>query len=382
MADRLSLAARHLLLALVVLLPAPAAISAASTRASPGSGTDIEVFVRDGCPHCSDAKEFLDGLQQDRPGLRIQYQRVDRDPAARARLEQIARETGSWPPGVPTFVIGETVLVGFDESGRIGQALVERLDAGAPAQPTDMTGAAGPGWLSVGKLGLPLFTVAIGLLDGFNPCAMWILLFLLALLVRLRDRWRMGLIAGTFVLVSGLMYYAFLAAWLNVFLVIGLSTPVRWALGLLALSIGAINIKDFLAWGRGPSLSIPDSAKPGLYARVRRILQAQSLPAALAAVSVLAVLVNFVELLCTAGLPAMYTAVLAQQDLSTTAYYGYLGLYILGYMTDDALMVGLAVAALASDRLSERVGRWLKLVSGMVMLGLALVLLLRPGWIL
>ena len=234
------------------------------------------------------------------------------------------------------------------------------------------------GTLDVDHLGLPLFTLAIGLLDGFNPCATWVLLFLLSLLVRLRDRRRMALIAGTFVLVSGAVYYAFMAAWLNLFLAVGLSAPLRVALALLAIAIGAINAKDFFAWGRGVSLSIPESAKPTLFARMRSVMNAESLPAAMTAVAVLALAVNFVELLCTAGLPAIYTAILTQQNLSGLAYHAYLGLYIAGYIADDALMVVLAVAALSSAKLTERSGRWLKLLSGLVMLGLGIVMLTRP----
>ena len=107
----------------------------------------------------------------------------------------------------------------------------------------------------------------------------------------------------------------------------------------------------------------------------------RALAASLLAVAALAVVVNFVELLCTAGLPALYTAVLAQQSLGTAAHHAYLGLYIVGYVADDTLMVGVAVAGLSSGRLSERAGRWLKLVSGLVMLALGLVLLLRPQWL-
>jgi len=110
-------------------------------------------------------------------------------------------------------------------------------------------------------------------------------------------------------------------------------------------------------------------------------MQAPALPASLLAVAALAVVVNFVELLCTAGLPAIFTAVLAQQALSPWAHHAYLGLYILGYIADDSLMVGLAVAALSSDKLGERGGRWLKFVSGLVMLGLGGLLLLRPQWL-
>jgi hypothetical protein len=115
------------------------------------------------------------------------------------------------------------------------------------------------------------------------------------------------------------VYYAFMAAWLNVFLLVGMTAALRVGLAVLAMLIGLINVKDFFAFRRGVSLSIPESAKPGIYARARAILKAESLPASLAAVAVLAVVVNFVELLCTAGLPAIYTAVLTSQDLSPLA---------------------------------------------------------------
>jgi hypothetical protein len=221
----------------------------------------------------------------------------------------------------------------------------------------------------------------VGLLDGFNPCAMWVLLFLLSLLVHLRDRRRMAWIAGTFVLVSGAVYYAFMAAWLNVFLVVGLTGAVRSGLAALALVVALVHLKDFF-WGlRGPSLSIPASAKPGLYARMRQVMQTPTLPLALLAVSALALVVNVFELLCTAGLPAMYTAILTQQALAPAAHYANLGLYILGYVADDTLMVASAVWALSSQKLTETHGRWLKLVSGLVMLALGLVIALRPQWL-
>jgi hypothetical protein len=142
-----------------------------------------------------------------------------------------------------------------------------------------------------------------------------------------------------------------------------------------------VNLSEF--WRKGPdfTLSIPASAKPGLYARMRGVMQSRSLPAALAAVAALAVVVNSVELLCTAGLPAVYTAVLSQQNLGLASHYGYLGFYIVGYIADDALMVAIAVLVLSSNRLTEGTGRWLKLISGVVMAALGLLLLLRPGWL-
>ena len=108
---------------------------------------------------------------------------------------------------------------------------------------------------------------------------------------------------------------------------------------------------------------------------------ARSIGASLVAVAALAVVVNFVEILCTAGLPAVFTAVLAQHDLTPAARYGYLALYIAGYIADDALMVTVAVAALGSGKLTERGGRWLKLASGAVMIALGAAMLLEPAWL-
>jgi glutaredoxin len=349
---------------------------AAPTQVEPGV---LVVYVRDGCPHCADAKAFLAQLATQRPQLRVVFRAVDQDTSARDELMDLSEKAGVWPPGVPMFVMDGRILMGFGDPSESGPAVLAWIDQGTVAPQTVQTRLFGA--LDVSQIGLPLFTLALGLLDGFNPCAMWVLLFLLSLLVRLQDRRRMALVAGTFVLVSGAVYYAFMAAWLNVFLAVGLSNQVRWALAGTALLVGAVNVKDFLAWGKGFSFSIPEKAKPGLYARARKVLAAGSLTASLMAVATLAVVVNFVELLCTAGLPAIYTAVLTQQGVSVAAHYAYLGLYILGYMADDTLMVTVAVVALGNHKLTERTGRWLKLLSGVVMLALGAVLLLRPDWL-
>ncbi|WP_226661538.1 glutaredoxin domain-containing protein [Microbulbifer aggregans] len=350
---------------------------AAAERPQTSSPQVLLVYVRDGCPHCADAKKYLRKLARHKPNLRIVYRAVDKDPRAAEELERYSRQAGQSPAGVPTFVVNGQVHVGFISPQVTGPHLERLLDGGTA--PPGKTEEAGFGDLRVDRLGLPLFTIALGLLDGFNPCAMWVLLFLLSLLVRLQDRRRMALIAGTFVLVSGVVYYAFMAAWLNLFLVLGFSNWLRWALAAIAIGIGLVNLRDFFNSRHGYTLAIPESAKPGLYARVRNVLRSNKLLTSLLGVATLAVLVNFIELLCTAGLPAIYTAVLSQQALSAPVYYGYLGLYILAYIADDALMVTIAVMALGSRKLSEGTGRWLKLISGLVMLLLGMVMLLFPG---
>lgn len=237
------------------------------------------------------------------------------------------------------------------------------------------------GRLRASEIGLPAFTIAIGLVDGFNPCAMWVLLFLLSILVNLKDRARIILVAGTFVLISGLAYFAFMAAWLHVFMMVGLVRPIQILLAIVALTVGAIHIKDFFAFKKGVSLSIPESTKPGIYRRVRAIVSAENIWGALIGAVVLAVFVNIIELLCTAGLPALYTQVLALQELSTVMNYAYLSLYIFAYMFDDTLMVVVVTWTLGKRKMQETQGQWLKLISGIVIFVLGTVMLVHPEWL-
>lgn len=372
----LSVGFLHLVLALnfVCIIPGYA------DHQSPPS-VDLEVFTRAGCPRCAAAAPFLEDLQRERPTLHIRVSDVEEDPVALDRLEELAAKHGVQAVGVPAFYLRGKLLIGYRSAETTGLQIKALLDQALAQPEAETIEAPFFGSLSVSKLGLPLFTFMVGLLDGFNPCATWVLLFLLSLLVNLRDRVKMLLIGGVFIVVSGVVYFAFMAAWLNIFLLIGFSRVTQIVLGGVAVLIGAINTKDFFAFGQGASLSIPEAAKPSLYARVRRILQAEHFAGALTNVTVLAVLVNTVELLCTAGLPAVYTQILTLQQLSWWAYYGYLGLYNVAYMLDDSVLLVIAVATLGRHKLQEREGRWLKLLSGLVMLGLGIVLLLKPEWL-
>ncbi len=356
--------------------------------------TTVELFTRGSCPHCADAESFLKALASERLHLVVRVWATDVDPAARARLSSLAHAYEVEVRGLPAIHVRGRLLFGFDQAETTGARILQLIEGDVPPPANDATceveGPCEPdgrldvpllGEVSARRLGLPLFTVVLGLLDGFNPCAMWVLLFLLSLLVNLESRARMALIAGIFVGVSGLTYFAFMAAWLNVFLLIGLSRAVQVGLALVALVVGGLNVKEYFAFGVGLSLSIPAAAKPGIYARTRAILRAENIGGAVGAVVVLALLVNAVELLCTAGLPALYTHVLAGSAVPGLARYAYLLLYNVAYMLDDALMVAVAVVTLSRERLQKRAGRWLKLLSGAIMLLLGLVMLLRPQWL-
>jgi glutaredoxin len=374
----------------------PAAVQDAARQAP----ADIEAFVREGCPHCEKAEEFLKALALEQPWLRIVVRDIQRDPEALERLKQIAEATGA-NVSVPTFYVHGQTIVGYTDPSTTGKLIRNALTQAPPEQkispeaaesceaeaalscgPESVSPPPEPEFTFLGQritlkqLGLPLFTLAMGLMDGFNPCSMWVLILMISLLAPMQDRMRMFAVAGAFIAVEGIAYFVFMAAWLNLFLIIGLSRLSQIIIAGIAILAGAINLKDFWAYGWGVSLSIPESAKPGIYARIRAILQAESLRGAMIGAVVLALLVQIVEFLCTSGFPALYTRILTMQQLDGASYYGYLLLYNLAYMLDDAVVLGIGIITLSQRRLQEKEGRWLKLISGLVMVGLGLYLLI------
>ena len=384
---------------LVAWLALPGPARAERVPEAAAEAVEIEVFVREGCPHCADAKVFLEKLRQEKPGLVVTLRDVMREPDSLRRLEELMSRTAGGAVSVPAFVIRGELLVGFVDEATTGERIRAMVAGPAPAAPGDADGKCPIGeelpcadasktpdagtvtipWIdmriSIDDLGLPLFTIVIGLLDGFNPCSMWVLVLMISMLAAVGDRRRMLAVAGTFVAVQGIAYYAFMAAWLNLFLLIGLSRASEVVLGAIALVAGAINVKDFLAFGRGVTLSIPKSAKPGIYQRMRALMNEKSLAAAIAGTIVLGVLVQLVELVCTSGLPALYTRILTLRQLDPWTYYGYLLLYNVMYMVDDVMILAIGVVTLSQHRLQEKEGRLLKLVSGLVMLGLGIYLI-------
>ena len=342
------------------------------------------------CPHCLEARPFVEAIPSQRPWVKLHALELTRHPENARHYVALAGQLGQPAQYVPALLFCGRMQTGWDDATTSGQALVAELDAcraaARGASPSDIARALPApaftlpvlGEVSLDGTSLPLMTVMIAGLDAFNPCAFFVLLFLLSMLAHQKSRARMLAIGGVFVLVSGVMYFAFMAAWLNLFQLLGNLAWVTLAAGALALVIGLVNVKDFFWFGRGVSLSIPRGRKPAIYQRARAILAAGSVPAMLAATVLLAVAVNFYELLCTAGFPMVYTRLLTLQDVGGVQHYLYLALYNLVYVVPLAVIVGTFAFTLGARKLTEREGRLLKLMSGLMMLQLGALLVLAP----
>lgn len=418
-----------LLALLIAALPAltPVSVSAQEADQLPSSTDGFVWFERgpDGetqvhlyffwsltCPHCQEAYPFIMALPQEYPWLVLHDLELTRSSANAMQYDAMARALGQQAMYVPAFFFCGTMGSGYDSADTTGQALVNALVAcreqadqqlsaeasaqGVPVQEASEVAAASTqggieeaaavgavaipflGTLNVDQLSLPINTLVLAGLDAFNPCAFFVLLFLLSLMVHMQDRRRMLMVGSLFILISGLVYFIFMAAWLNVFLWAGELKAVTLIAGLIAMGIALINIKDFFWFKQGVSLSIPERAKPGLYQRMRNLVRAGSLPAMLASTVLLAVAANTYELLCTSGFPMVYTRMLTLESLSPAAYYGYLAAYNVIYILPLLAIVIVFSVKFGARKLSEDEGRVLKLLSGVMMFALGAVLVFAP----
>ncbi len=381
-----------------------AIVSAQATSAALGDAT---WYQRDGanppviqlyfywsqkCPHCLEALPYVEQLAAQRPDVALHSYQLVGQPENVTRYELMASALGEVAQSVPAFFICNTMLTGYDKDITPQQieALINRCQQHLSANTTldDFTGGESEplllhlpllGNVEAGVSSLPLMTMIIAGVDAFNPCAFFVLMFLLSLLLHTRSRQRMLLVGGVFVFFSGLLYFLFMTAWLNLFRVIGYLDAITIVAALVAITVGVINVKDFFWFKQGVTLTISDNAKPKLFERMRGLLQAQSLSALLAATVGLALFANLYEFLCTAGFPMVYTRILTLSELSTPQYYLYLIFYNLVYIIPLLIIVFLFVLTMGARKLQEREGRGLKLVSGTMMLTLGVILLVAPA---
>ena len=363
-------------------------------------------FFSPTCPHCQAAKPFIAELEARHPWLEVQRFSV-KDHRGNARFYyETAQTLGAEALSVPGLVFCRQIIIGYDSAETTGKELADALQAcrdrraanpGAPdpapnvaraggTQPSAAEAKAGTtiglpfiGSVDAKAFSLPVLTLVLAGMDAFNPCAFFVLLFLLSLLVHARSRTRMAIVGGTFVLFSGLVYFVFMAAWLNVFLIAGELRVITAIAGLVALTVAALNIKDYFWFKAGPSLSIPDSAKPGLFKRMREVVASGSMGPMMVSTVLLAIVANSYELLCTAGFPMVYTRALTLADLESWQYYAWLAAYNVIYVLPLLAIVTVFVKTMGARKLTESEGRLLKLISGFMMLGFGLLLLVAPN---
>ena len=377
----------------------------------------VYFFWGKGCPHCAEEKVFLDEMKKKYPNMQIRDYEVWYNKQDAILLSRMAGAYKIKASGIPVTFIGENAFTGFskkfteeieesirrcsvtkcidpmdktkDVSGTtpadkytdttVYEDKTKEIEGYECRKKTNIVNIPLIGKVDTSEMSLPFITLIIAGLDSFNPCAFFVLFSLLGLLVYAQSRKKMLIIGSVFVFFSGFIYFLFMSAWLNLFLFMGQVSTITKAAGVVSLIIATINIKDFFVFKKGISLTIPDSAKPKLFDRMRKLMKSTSLVSILFGATVLAVAANSYELLCTAGFPMVFARILTLNNLSLSSYYMYLVFYNLIYVIPLFIIVIAFTVTLGRKKLTEWQGKVLKLVSGAMMLGLGLVLLLNPS---
>lgn len=387
------------LVALLAVLAVAVLGQAPAQGEDPAELPDLELFWAEGCPYCERERDWLPTLQDRHPELDVLQYEVSGDDDNRELLQRRAAEHGVEVRGVPMTFFGDHHWVGFDQdqASRI-QAAVDaaamELAADGPSGPSEgppaeVAPSEDPadttvdvpvvGEVDLERSPLVAATLLIGALDGVNPCSLWVLSLLLALVLHTRSRRRVLAVGATFLVITTGMYALYVGGLYSVLSYLSYMTWIRLLLAVVAGGFGLIAIKDYFAWGRGISLSIPEGRKPGIYKRMRQVAATdRPLVPVLAGTAVMAVAVSLVETPCTAGFPLIWSNLLASQGVAGTQAAGLFGLYMLVFLVDELIVFGAAVVTMRAMKVQEHHGRGLKLVGGVVMLTLAATMVAAP----
>ena len=383
--------------------------------ANPRDSLDVYLFYGDGCPHCKKEDKYLKMYEEKYTDLNMHRFEVYFSDENMKLFGRVAEGMGADVSGIPFLVIGDEYIVGFDETltpGRIQSRIEECLtrkctdpsrriifehsrdmltdeEAGPVENETEQARGEREriitlpllGDIDAGSLSLPVLTVAMGFLDGFNPCAMWALIFLIGLLLGMEDRKRMWLLGMAFIAASAFVYFLFMAAWLNLILLFGFVLWIRIGIGVLAILSGGYSVRDALTTRALQCALAGGEDRQAFREKLKNVINRNSLALSLCGIIVLAFMVNLIEIVCSAGFPAIYTQVLSLSSLPSWQYYSYILLYILFFMLDDMFVFVAAMLTFEITGMTTRYVRIARLVGGVLMLLIGTLLIFRPQWL-
>lgn len=343
------------------------------------------------CPHCKNVEEFIkDNDVEDRLDVKIEKKEIylNRKNASAFQAVCSNYDIPSNQRGVPFLVWGEQYFMG---DAPIISFLEDKLKEKDGLQNSNVNAGQEKiynlplvGKVDLAKFSLPALTLIVGAVDGFNPCAMWVLVFLIGALLGLENRKNMWLIGLTFIGASAAIYYLFLAAWLNLFIFIGYIRIVQIIIGGLALFVGAYYLREYwLKKGKTEAECkvVKGEKRKKIIDRINKIVESKKIFYALVGIVALAFVVNLIELACSIGLPAIYTQILALSDLPKWQYYLYLLFYIIIFMLDDMIIFTAAMLAAKATGLSGKYSKFSELVGGLLIFLIGALLILRPEWL-
>lgn len=366
----------------------------------------LYLFHSSSCPHCKAEKEFLDSIKDDYPSLKVIEYEVSGNAMNYNFYNKVLKKTGINATGVPFTLIGTDYYVGFDESTGIDKEIKKSIEKFLNGDYVDVIAKIKNdedisdikynvdssiekeipilGKIDSKSVSLPILSIVMGALDGFNPCAMWVLLFLITMLFNMKDKKKMWILGLTFLTTSALVYLLIMLAWLKVAISFTTVKWIRVLIALVALCGGIVNLNSYRKSIQNKTDGcevVDDKKRKKTFKKIKDIVNEKKFILSLIGVITLAVSVNFIELACSAGLPLIFTQVLALNNLSTLEYGIYMLLYILFFLLDDLVVFVIAMFTLNVKGISSKYGKYSHLVGGIIMVLIAVLMLFKPEWL-
>lgn len=393
-----NLSVRKCLLLILFLLIMPIKVLA-------NDNVNIYVFHSESCIHCKYALTYFNELLNEREDITLHTFEVSKDVNVHNRnLYNKAMETLEINiNSVPFIIIGNSYYVGFSDTDK--ETFVKAINYYKNHNYRDMVGVALElvhdngyenlqyekefkmdvpliGEVNLSDLSLPVISIIMGLVDGFNPCAMWILLFLITMLFNMKDKKKMWILGLTFIGTSAFIYFLFMMAWLKVSDFMNSIKTLQLIIGLFSLTFGSYHLYKYFKERKEDGCTIIKKEKRKLvFGYITKVIENKSFILALIGIMTLAVIVNLIELLCSLGLPVMFTEILSLNHLSSKLYFIYIGLYILFFMLDDIIVFTLSMITLKSKAVSTKYNKYSHLIGGIIMLIIGLLIILKPDWL-
>lgn len=389
---------------------------------------NIHLFYGNGCPHCAAEEEFLSDYLKDRTDVKLYKYEIWYDSHNQELLSKVQKEMGTTNKnGVPFTVIGKKTIVGYadgvtdeqikdainyylnndyrDYAGEITGKVkktevkedtikdesktedkkenkIEKADDTKDSDQTDENVTVPVlGKINAKKVSLPILAVVLGFVDGFNPCAMWILIFLITMLFNMKDRKKMWILGLTFILTSGIVYLMFMLAWLNLATFISKIVFIRLLIAVIALVVGLINVYKYIdsLKKKDEGCDVVDKKdRKKIMEKIISITHEKKFIIALLGIMVLAASVNIIELMCSIGIPLLFTQILAMNNLSTFSYMIYMFIYIFFFLIDDIVIFVISMVTLKVTGLSTKYTKYSHLIGGIIMLIIGLLLIIKP----
>ena len=380
---------------------------------------NVYLFHSSTCPHCKQELAWFDDYLDEHDNVKLYDYEISNSENMNKYYEvQSILDYNS--NGVPFLVIGNDVVIGFSESlstrietlidyyllndyvDEVGEYLnvdvfvdnndeesvLPEVDDENNEQSEDLTNNSSLDDYEVPILGkfnaktvsLPILAVVMGFVDGFNPCALWILIFLISMLFGMNDRKKMWILGLVFLITSGLVYLLFMVSWLNLAVFVSSVNAIRIMIAAFATIFGIYNIYNFLKTKNSDigCTVTNDKSRKKIMDKIKVILAQKYFIFSLVGIIFLAVSVNVLELLCSLGLPVIFTQVLALNNLSVLEYSIYILIYILFFMLDDIVIFFIAMKTLQIKGISNKYTKYSHLIGGVIMIIIGLLMLFKP----